>query len=225
MCRVCCAVLVAVFFVAAPQVSEAQTLPFELGLKGGFTVSTAAVDGDVDPAALSGSMGGLTLGHRLSERWALQTEMLYNQRGVRDESEAVEGVRRGIDFVVGYIDVPLLLRYDFAGTAIVTPYVYGGPSVSFRVRERISVAQPPFTPQRPDDMQFPGQPPPSSVDVPDQAFSGRDYGVNIGAGGAVDVGFGHLLMEARLYAGFSDNDRAGNQLQNRSVTIMAGFRL
>jgi len=225
MFRVCCAALVGILLAFGPQVSDAQTLPFELGLKGGFTVSTAAVDNDVDPAALSGSMGGLMLGHRLSEHWVLQTEILYNQRGVRDESNAVEGVRRGIDFVAGYIDLPVLLRYDFVGTSIVTPYVYAGPSVSFRVRESISVAQPPFTPQQPDDIQLPGLPPPSSVDVPDQAFSGRDYGLNFGGGGAVDVGFANLFMEARLYAGFAANDRAGSQLQTRSVTIMAGFRL
>lgn len=225
MFRVCYAALVVALLSVGPQASNAQTLPFELGLKGGFTVSTAAVNNDVDPAAVSGSMGGLTLGHRLAEHWALQTEVLYNQRGVRDESNAVEGVRRGIDFVAGYIDLPVLLRYDFAGTSIVTPYVYAGPSVSFRVRESISVAQPPFTPQQPDDGQLPGQPPTPSVDVPDEAFSGRDYGINFGGGGAVDVGFANLLMEARLYAGFADNDRAGSQLQNRSVTVMAGFRL
>ncbi len=165
------------------------------------------------------------LGYRLSEHWVLQTEVLYNQRGVRDESNAIEGVRRGIDFVAGYIDLPVLLRYDFAGTSIVTPYMYAGPSVSFRVRERISVAQPPFTPRQPDDAPLPDQPPPSSIDVPDQAFSGRDYGLNLGGGGAVDVGFANLFMEARLYAGFSNNDRAGSQLQNRSVTVMAGLRL
>jgi len=216
--RLCVLVLFLLASVAFFQQTEAQLLPFELGLKGGFTVSTAAVNGDVEPAALSGSMGGLTLGYSLTDRWALQTEVLYNQRGVRDESDAQEGVTRGIDFTVGYLDLPLLVRYDFDGTAIVTPYVYGGPSVSFRVREDISQAQPPFTGGG-------QQPLPPTQTVPDEAFSARDYGVNAGVGGAVDIGFSKLLMEMRLYAGFSDNDRAGSELRNRSITIMAGIRL
>ncbi len=204
--------LVGLLFLPLDQV-HAQVLPVELGLKGGFNMTTAANNGDFESRALSGAAGGLSIGVPVAQSWVLQTEVTFNRRGVRNEAD-------DIDFKVGYIDVPLFLRRDIGGAELLTFYVFGGPSIAFRVSESFETVQDLTQPNQQAPEPTPGTPP----DAPESAFAAQDIGLNLGFGGMLDVLFSDLLMEVRFYAGLADNDRSGTPLRNRGVTVMAGFR-
>ncbi|MBH8570552.1 PorT family protein [Microvirga sp. STS02] len=113
--------LLATLAVAASGVGEAQAQNVRVGLKGGPSYTTV-VGQNVDGAAYKwGFHGGVLVNFKLSDRLSLQPEVLYSQKGTKEENSTTR-----ID--VNYVDLPVVLR--------VTPglgglFVEAGPQLGY----------------------------------------------------------------------------------------------
>lgn len=96
----------------------------------------------------SKSRTGLQLGaylrYPLSASWSVQPELHYVKKGADVEySVADASGTQAITTVVelAYVEVPVLLRYDFSGGAGMRPFIVGGPSVALRTTCTIGIAE------------------------------------------------------------------------------------
>ncbi len=92
------------------------------GIKAGLNYSDI-VASDINSSARLGFIGGAYISIPLG-KLKLQPEFLYAMRGY--EVDTLD-----VTIELDYIEVPVLLRYDFASVAGSGPYVYAGPSFSF----------------------------------------------------------------------------------------------
>ena len=120
--------------LAAP-LARAAT-PIEFGLAGGVIHSTLTGDagGDLGGGVVSFALGG-TMTAALSPAWSVQLEVLYTIKGAEYEmpdSLAFTGLENN-RLLVGYLEVPLLLRWAWPSEGFAYPYVVGGGYCAFRL--------------------------------------------------------------------------------------------
>lgn len=105
------------------------------GLIGGVALST--MNGDeaaTDLTDHTGMMAGVSLVMSSAARMALEIDGLYVARGFKST-----GTSSSFDLGVGYIEVPLLVRVQFARESTVKPFFSFGPSLGFKVNCSVSV--------------------------------------------------------------------------------------
>jgi hypothetical protein len=143
---------------------------------------------------------------RWENRFALQPEVLYTQKGVKfDVSEGSESgnVRVKTDF----LDVPVLARYTVGKG--VRGYVFGGPSFDFRMSAKVKTS-----------VVGAG----SEEDVSSEVKS-FEFALVVGGG----VEFGPILLEARWSEGLTDlakntTGETGPAIKTRTFLFLAGLR-
>ncbi|HYX05906.1 MAG TPA: porin family protein [Bacteroidales bacterium] len=84
-----------------------------------------------------GFMVGLYGNFKLSNsNFSIQPELIYTQKGV-------EGTVSGSDVIIklDYIEVPVLLKYDFIPGGKVSPNIYVGPYVAINVNTKAETAE------------------------------------------------------------------------------------
>jgi hypothetical protein len=59
--------------------------------------------------------------------WAIESGLLFTMKGAQETTSSGTGV-----FRMSYVQMPILLRYDFSGTGTVRPYVLGGWAIGWR---------------------------------------------------------------------------------------------
>src|SRR5947209_3011985 len=70
-------------------------------------------------------MGGLLVVAPLTAHFAIEPEVLSTTKGANfSDSQA------GGSFSMRYVELPVLLRYDAAGSNKIHPFFFGGPAVS-----------------------------------------------------------------------------------------------
>jgi hypothetical protein len=191
MNRIAAALLIVLF---AASTAHAQ---LTYGAKGGVTFATVASDVG-DNTFRFGLAGGAFVLWPVSSRFAVQPEVLYNQKGAKADSDLVDA-----SFRIDYIEVPILVRYNLSGSA--HPFfIFGGPSIAFRVHAQ-STAK--FGDQTVKD------------DVTDQVES-FEWGLAVGAGKE----FSKFFVEGRYTHGMENVDKFGSDSKNRAITAMAGVR-
>ncbi|WP_424494061.1 porin family protein [Salinimicrobium sp. GXAS 041] len=149
------------------------------GAKGGVNFTNMTSDGFEENNSRTGFHLGLLAEVPLSERFAIQPEVLYSTQGTEAESNFMGDNYTG-EYNLDYIQVPVLTKlYVFEGLSI-----EAGPSFNFLVEEEISV-----------DSDL-GE---SSTDT--------DFGSTFEFGGAVGVSFNftdQFFASARYTRGFTD---------------------
>ncbi len=80
---------------------------------------------------LAGAMVNLGLGNILS----LRPEIIYIQKGIKDEEAGVEGALK-----LDYIEIPVLLVVGIPTSGSVTPEFFAGPQFAFRVKCSLEIA-------------------------------------------------------------------------------------
>ncbi len=144
---------------------------------------------------------------------SLQTELLYVQKGGGGEVSIPGEGSASIDLELDYVEVPVLLRLAVP-VGLFRSYIFAGPAVSFEVgcQVRFEVLGESETEDCEDDFDR----------------STTDVGVMAGAGFALPVGIGRILLEARYNVGLvnlEDDPEGNNDIKNRALNVFAGFSI
>lgn len=136
------------------------------------------------------------------ERFAVQAEVLYTQKGTEAEELGVD-----VEVDIDQIEIPVLARYTF-GTGATRGYVFGGPSFDFKVDAKVKAS-------------FEGEEEEEDIDEDVETF---EFAIVVGGG----VEFGHFLVEGRFSLGLTDlvkdDEDFDQSIRNRTFSILGGVR-
>lgn len=102
---------------------------FQLGVKGGVNLANFAGSNsvnDVETKALLRFHAGAFLNLLFGDNFSLSPEVMFSSLGAKIKNAGQES-----NFKVGYVSVPVMLRYRFKGGF----YLEAGPQVSFKATE------------------------------------------------------------------------------------------
>lgn len=191
----------------------------------GFGGSLHGALGDRRTAFAGGVAAQIGLGSTIS----LQPELWWISKG-GETGAIVIGTGSGAatfvgpEWIVDYVELPLLARFDVAGEVLVRPYVVAGPGLAFRVGGSVrssSVLAASGSPRLQRARIFEGI---SSADAVDH-FKRFDLDAIVGLGFALGRGDTHVLLEARWQEGLLDVRPEGSEFdaRNRSLVVIVGF--
>ena len=200
-------VALACLLVLLPITAAAQTGG---GIKGGFAfadIPNLASELE-EPNATTSLRTGFAVGAFATIGFgsvAIQPEVIYTQKGVKADVTAA-GMTGGFKFKANFIDIPVLARVTFG--SVVRGYVFGGPSVNFRVDATLTS----LLLDRPVEEDV-------SEDVEKMEFA-------LVVGGGVEVG--PLIVEGRLSEGLTNlaknADSGSTAVKSRTFLLLAGLR-
>ncbi len=126
----------------------------KFGLKAGLNISSFTGDAG-GTTSKAGFHAGAFVEIKLSEKFALQPELVYSSQGVNVDYEGLDG---DMVFELGYLNIPVMAKY------YVTPKfnLEAGPQIGFLTSAK---------------GKYQGQ----TVDIKDY-FKSMDFGINIGTG-------------------------------------------
>jgi outer membrane protein with beta-barrel domain len=197
-------------FFASP--SFAQRIAF--GPKIGVNVTTIDTN-EPDIEQLDDAKAGLAVGGfvdiGITNRFSIQPEVLYSQRGgkgrITEEGETFDAT-----LTLDYVEIPILAKFNFAATGRVRPFVFTGPVPAFNTRAKVK-----------GEAVVEG----TDVDVEediDEEVKGGDFGWVLG-GGVEIRGF---TIDVRYNWGLVDinEDPADieGQVKNRAFSVLFGYR-
>ena len=187
----------------------AQAKKVEFGIEAGLNFATWTGD-DVGGGASrrTGFFGGGVVTLNLSPSFALQSGVIYSQEGTGvDAGGGITGAVK-----VDYVRIPVYLRAGtkLQGTTPISPYLYAGPAVSFKVRCKIEASSGSQSAEA--DCDEPGI---------GAEIKSTDFGVHVGAG----VGIGKFSVGARYQLGLTSLDDTGADadIKNSVLAVSAGF--
>ncbi len=148
--------------MALPQPAAAG-VQFGLKLGGNMAKVTGADAQDIEGTLKSkvGFTGGIFLAFHLGRVVTIQWEALYTMKGASFEYTDLEDTYTE-KLYGNYIEIPLLLKITIP-TPVIQPFVFAGPSVGFKLSEKIQV---------------------NGEDIPleEKLLKNNDYGAIFGAG-------------------------------------------
>jgi hypothetical protein len=174
------------------------------GVKGG--VNFATLNFDPDPEVDFDSRTGIVVGgfvtFPVGAHFAVQPEVLYSQKGAQSTFLGAD-----VKIKIDYVETPILLKYSTSGSGGTSFYVFGGPSLGFKVAAESTAS-------------FSGETEEDDISEDIKSF---DVGVVFGAG----VQLGRFSVDGRYTLGFtniSEEDVDEMKATNRAVAILAGLR-
>jgi hypothetical protein len=192
--------LLALILLGAPSAAAAQGLTY--GLKAGINFATIDADGDEDAGYRLGLAAGGFVALPLGSRLTIQPEGLFSQKGSKSDLEGVS-----VKLQLDYVEIPILVKYALSGEPDRSFFVYGGPSIAFKIRSRATATFGDVT-----------------VDTEeDENIKDSDFGLVFGGG----RNFGRLSLDGRYNLGLSniDSDESGEQkVRTRAITVLVGVR-
>jgi hypothetical protein len=197
--------LLAAAVAVIPSRATAQTRPDYL-VQIGFSRSTIGGDTPDGLKARNGFFGGVGVGLTGENGLGFRVEVNYDQKGV--ELPQDEEVRYGVQ--LGYVDVPLLLRYAVGSGEDMTlrPAVFLGPSIGFEVdckQQELDTASGFY----------------QQVACP----SGTRHSTMVDGVAGVELGISHFVIGLRYSFGFTKllNDSTEPSLKNRMWAFALGY--
>jgi hypothetical protein len=194
------AILVTILAVAAAPTFAQSTVTGGIKIGVNFSKLTFSEEGDED--LTTDSRTGLAVGGfvdvPITELFSFQPEVLYSQKGGKQEIPGLGESKVKIDM----IQIPLLFKASFAGTAV-RPFVVAGPAFGFVTSAKIE------------------EPDVEDLDIKDDVASVDVSGV-IGAG----LQFGRGIVEFRYDHGFTDLDDDEEDIseaKGKTWTILFGY--
>lgn len=166
--------------LATSGVAQAQNVRF--GLKGGPSYTTVVGQHVAGAASKWDFHGGVLVNIKLSDRFSLQPEVLYSQKGTKgaDDSNRIN---------LNYVDLPVLLR---VATGLGGLFIEGGPQLGYLAGSDASVGS--RTPLARVTADFAGSYPP--FDLGYAAGFGYQLANGLGLGLRYNGGFTHVLKGA-----------------------------
>jgi hypothetical protein len=194
--------LLAFVLLAMPATVAAQGLTY--GVTAGVNFATLNFDPEQDGdfgyriGLAAGGFVSLPLGSRLS----IQPEGLFSQKGSKADLDGVDA-----EMQLDYLEVPILVKYALSSNASGAFYVFGGPSMAFKLRSKATASFGDVT-----------------VDTgEDDRIKDSDFGVVVGAG----KNFGRMSIDGRYTFGLSNingDDPDLQKIRNRSISVLASVR-
>jgi len=194
---------------AAGHAQAGVTLPrSRFGITAGVNWSTVAGDDVEDAKRKTGLMAGGLVVLPVAPSFSIQPELLYTMKGAGSEGDGDFSVK------INYIEIPVLARFDIQTTGGAKPFIYGGPSLAFKVGCSVEGNE--------GGVKV-------NIDCDDSnnqfgfpEFKSFDYGLVIGGGLAFDVSGKTLSIGARYNHGLGkvieDSDA-----KNRVISILASI--
>lgn len=153
----------------------------QFGLKGGGNMAKVTGADAQDFAEIMktkvGFMGGIFLAFNFGSVVTIQTEVLYTMKGATFQYVELEDTYT--EKLYGdYVEIPLLLKLRIP-TPGIQPFVFAGPTVGFKLREKLTV---------------------NGEDIPleEKLLKSNDYGAIFGAG--LNIGR-HFMLDVRYSMG------------------------
>jgi len=187
------------------------------GITAGATFSNLRSSEDLDLERRTGTTFGATLQLPLGSKVALQPEFLFLSKGakLRQQTVGTDGPRTNIK--LDYLEIPVLLRYDFS-REIIGPHIYMGPSVGFNVGCRLQYGGG-------NDDEALGN---TTCDRNDFKPKTLDYGFTLGGG--VDLNLGALALTGGLRYGIGladirddNSDEFKSRVNNGVLSLYVGL--
>lgn len=175
-----------------------QNVYAEFGLKGGVNFANLT-DGDGDTK--TGLVFGAFYAYELNDSFSIQPELLYIQNGSKATEDGVT-----VKFNMDYLQIPVLAKLKFQGSETVQPYVLAGPYVGLKMSAKLKAEA--------------GD---SSGETDLDGAKGTDFGVTLGAGVAVKMGTGNILVEARYNMGLTKVFEDPLENKNTAFSLMVGY--
>lgn len=182
--------------------ARAQGVRF--GLKGGPSYTTVVGPNVAGAAYQWGFHGGVLVNLPLTDRWSLQPELLYSQKGTKEENSSTR-IR------VNYVDLPVLLRVAPGPGGL---FLEGGPQLGYQAGSEASIdTRKPLARVTSD---FAGSYPP--FDVGYAAGVGYELPSGLGIGLRYNGGLRHVLQ------GATADDTARNSAFQLYLSALVGRR-
>ena len=165
-----------------------------VGILAGVNFAKVSGNDISDVSNRTGFIGGLYVTFHIASGFGIEPEALYSQQGAKDKAN-------DLTVKLDYVQVPVLLRYDFPTHAPARPYLIAGPSFGFKASCKVTNGS-------------------DSADCSDADLGPKSFDMAGTAG--VGVAFSKLSVSARYTMGFSkvsDNLDA----KNRVFSVLAGF--
>jgi len=231
-------ILLVSLLLVATVAAESQT---KFGIKAGVVMANMSGDGwntiedmngvTMDNKSLMGMAGGLFVEFPLGTSGvSLQPEFLYVMKGAKGETTDA-GDTYTVKYKNDYLEIPVLIKYNFTSTGSTSPFMFVGPVAGFNIASKLQVADPPS--DRADLGDF---------DI--ENAKSLDLGLTIGAGLGLAMGSsGKLTFDLRYTTGLTNVyddvdqasidenkaymiDDAGNALdfKNNDIRLMVGYQ-
>ena len=200
-------VLSAITLVAFALAQHAQAAKLTGGVKGG--VNWAKIGGGDAPdnvTSRTGFSGGGFL-RRMDEKFGVQAEVLYVQKGFEGNIHTVDGDIHPGKARLDYVDVPVEFVARLAGTDKIALDVFAGPSFNFSIKAEAETED--------------------GLENDDGRTKNFEFGAVIGGGIDYMLGSLSILADVRYSLGATTiaEDVAGQSadLKNRGVAVMGGI--
>ncbi|MCR4395325.1 MAG: PorT family protein [Candidatus Saccharicenans sp.] len=197
--------VLALFLVEVPGAEANINIRPGFKLGGGLSSNFGAdtFDQSWQPSFMAGVLVELSLTSRLGAG----LELNFVRRGslYRLESDGLVYRER---YLLDYLEVPLLVKFNFLRGRKPELYLYAGPALALNLRARLKVTL--------DDLE-------EAVAVDN--LQGPDLLAQAGAGAVLALGPGCLLLELRYSHGLRTiATEPEADIRNKSLVILAGFR-
>jgi hypothetical protein len=118
----------AVAAIAGPLQAQTPEGGMDWGLTAGVNVATFSGSDADDADWRADFMGGLSLNFGISDMLSLQPEVLYSRKGAKGTEAGMTG-----EIKLGYIDIPVLVKFATGTGQQMRPAFFFGPSIGFNV--------------------------------------------------------------------------------------------
>jgi len=215
-------VLIAAIVITACIADASAAGELSYGAKVGMTmanITQTPAEWEQDKSFKTGFTGGVFLNYSITENFSLQPELLYTQKGVKDN--LYDGLFT-VDLTASfdYIELPVLAKYTFMPQKNFRPNIFGGPSVAFTMSSELEVSALLFS---------------AEIDFSDLTHI-TDFGIVAGGGFDYSIGKGMIVCDARFYIGFTNVILSGDfeidgstqtidedDFKNYGFSLMAGY--
>jgi hypothetical protein len=197
---------------ASPDSASAQEMPVSLGVLAGANVADQAGQDVFAPQDIIGFVGGFSGTLRFADRWAVQLDGLYVEKGGQENIEGDPDDSFDDRLSLRYLEFPVLVKFALTrgGTR---PELFVGPSFAFELSCTYDA--------------FPGGTS-NPADCSEAGLQTRslDIGIAFGADVEIPLGSGHLVIDGRGVVGLSsfDDSEANLDFRNRILALMVGYR-
>ena len=219
-----------IFTFAFIQTAQAQV---SLGLKAGTNWANIQATESLDKVLpdfkyINNANYGLVAEIPVTSQFAFQPEIAFVKKGF-ELDKGFDLTLFGIDVPVGvkaesrfsYVEMPLLAKYKF-GTEGLSAYVVAGPTLGVATAGRLITKADVFI----TDINLTNTP----VDLDAIDYQRLEVGGTVGAGLAVNTGFGQIFADARYNHGFTQlydiplvDEKVSNKGFGLNVGVMVGL--
>lgn len=120
----------------SPDRIKAQTShplsPMKWGVTAGVSIADMWGDDIGGTSAQAGFTGGLFLNYRAHPFFSLQPEIRFTSKN-SEVASGMLGEEATTDYEFGYLEIPVLLKGHIPTGSLVSPNIYAGPSLAFKL--------------------------------------------------------------------------------------------